>query len=81
MSLLLALDLVGTFVFAISGASAGVTRRLDLFRHPRSLFRGRKRGWHYPRRADRIGSTRRDQRLAVFGCLAPCRRDHLLLIF
>jgi uncharacterized membrane protein YeiH len=31
MSLLLALDLVGTFVFAISGATAGVTRRLDLF--------------------------------------------------
>jgi uncharacterized membrane protein YeiH len=31
MSLLLVLDLVGTFVFAISGASAGVTRRLDLF--------------------------------------------------
>lgn len=31
MSLLLALDLVGTFVFAISGAAAGVTRRLDLF--------------------------------------------------
>jgi uncharacterized membrane protein YeiH len=25
------LDLVGTFVFAISGASAGMTRRLDLF--------------------------------------------------
>jgi uncharacterized membrane protein YeiH len=31
MSLLVVLDLVGTFVFAISGASAGVTRRLDLF--------------------------------------------------
>jgi uncharacterized membrane protein YeiH len=31
MSLLLVLDLAGTFVFAISGASAGVTRRLDLF--------------------------------------------------
>lgn len=31
MSLLLVLDLVGTFVFAISGASAGVSRRLDLF--------------------------------------------------
>lgn len=31
MSLLLVLDLVGTFVFAISGASAGVARRLDLF--------------------------------------------------
>ena len=31
MSLLLILDLVGTFVFAISGATAGVTRRLDLF--------------------------------------------------
>jgi uncharacterized membrane protein YeiH len=31
MSLLLVLDLVGTFVFAISGASAAVTRRLDLF--------------------------------------------------
>jgi uncharacterized membrane protein YeiH len=31
MSLLLMLDLVGTFVFAISGATAGVTRRLDLF--------------------------------------------------
>ncbi len=29
--LLLVLDLVGTFVFAISGASAAVTRRLDLF--------------------------------------------------
>jgi uncharacterized membrane protein YeiH len=31
MSLLLVLDLVGTCVFAISGATAGVTRRLDLF--------------------------------------------------
>jgi uncharacterized membrane protein YeiH len=31
MSLLIVLDLVGTFVFAISGATAGVTRRLDLF--------------------------------------------------
>lgn len=31
MSLLLILDLIGTFVFAISGASAGVARRLDLF--------------------------------------------------
>lgn len=29
--LLLALDLVGTFVFALSGASAAVKRRLDLF--------------------------------------------------
>jgi uncharacterized membrane protein YeiH len=28
---LLALDLIGTFVFALSGASAGVRRRLDLF--------------------------------------------------
>lgn len=31
MSLLLVLDLLGTFVFAISGASVGVRRRLDLF--------------------------------------------------
>lgn len=31
MSLLVVLDLVGTFVFAISGATAGVRRRLDLF--------------------------------------------------
>jgi uncharacterized membrane protein YeiH len=31
MSLLFVLDLVGTFVFAISGATAAVTRRLDLF--------------------------------------------------
>jgi uncharacterized membrane protein YeiH len=31
MPLLLVLDLVGTFVFAISGATAAVTRRLDLF--------------------------------------------------
>lgn len=30
-SLLLALDLTGTFVFALSGATAGVKRRLDLF--------------------------------------------------
>jgi uncharacterized membrane protein YeiH len=31
MTLLLVLDLVGTFVFAISGATAGAARRLDLF--------------------------------------------------
>ncbi len=31
MSLLIVLDLIGTFVFAISGAGAGVRRRLDLF--------------------------------------------------
>jgi len=31
MSLLLVLDLVGTFVFAISGATAGMRRGLDLF--------------------------------------------------
>lgn len=30
-TLLLALDLVGTFVFALSGATAGVKRRLDVF--------------------------------------------------
>ena len=31
MSLLLILDFVGTFVFALSGATAGVKRQLDLF--------------------------------------------------
>ena len=31
MTLLLVLDLVGTFVFAISGATAGAARQLDLF--------------------------------------------------
>ena len=30
-TLLLVLDLVGTFVFALSGATAGVKHRLDLF--------------------------------------------------
>ena len=30
-TLLLVLDLIGTFVFALSGATAGVKRRLDLF--------------------------------------------------
>lgn len=30
-TLVLALDLVGTFVFALSGAAAGIKRRLDLF--------------------------------------------------
>ena len=30
-TLLLMLDLAGTFVFALSGAIAGVRRRLDLF--------------------------------------------------
>ena len=30
-TLLLVLDLVGTFVFALSGATAGVKKRLDLF--------------------------------------------------
>src|SRR5438132_13628435 len=31
MGTLLVLDLVGTFVFALSGATAGVNHRLDLF--------------------------------------------------
>ena len=31
--LLLTLDLVGTFAFAISGATAGVRKQLDLFAH------------------------------------------------
>src|SRR5215469_12442618 len=30
-TLLLVLDLVGTFVFALSGATAGINNRLDLF--------------------------------------------------
>jgi hypothetical protein len=30
-TLLLVLDLIGTFVFALSGATAGVKHRLDLF--------------------------------------------------
>ena len=30
-TLLLVLDLIGTFVFAVSGATAGVGRRLDIF--------------------------------------------------
>src|SRR6516162_4694328 len=30
-TLLMVLDLAGTFVFALSGAAAGVNRRLDLF--------------------------------------------------
>lgn len=30
-TLLLVLDLLGTFVFALSGAAAGVKHRLDLF--------------------------------------------------
>jgi uncharacterized membrane protein YeiH len=30
-TLLLMLDLLGTFVFALSGATAGVRRRLDVF--------------------------------------------------
>ena len=30
-TLLLVLDLVGTFVFALSGATAGVKSRLDLY--------------------------------------------------
>jgi uncharacterized membrane protein YeiH len=30
-TLLLTLDIVGTFVFAMSGAAAGVKKRLDLF--------------------------------------------------
>ncbi len=30
-TLLLVLDLIGTFVFALSGATAGVNRRLDIF--------------------------------------------------
>jgi uncharacterized membrane protein YeiH len=30
-TLLLVLDLIGTFVFALSGAMAGVEKRVDLF--------------------------------------------------
>ena len=32
-TLLLVLGLIGTFVFALSGATAGVRHRLDLFGH------------------------------------------------
>ena len=36
-----AVDLLGTFVFALSGATAGVKSRLDLFGSDGTLVRGR----------------------------------------
>ena len=66
MSLLLVLDLVGTFVFALSGAMAGVKHRLDLFGFWSSLLR-REMSVALPATSDRIGSAGSDQRLAIFG--------------
>lgn len=52
-SLVLVLDLVGTFVFALAGATAGVRRQLDIFGVAVLCFALRMiaihRGWELPR--------------------------------
>ena len=73
---LLVLDLVGTFVFALSGATAGVKHRLDLFGVLVLSFA-----------AGNVGGIARDlligavptgggSRLALFGRLQPGSRHH-----
>ena len=72
-TLLLVLDLGGTFVFALSGAMAGVKHRLDLFGVLVLVVRGGQRRRHHPRPADRRGAAGGDQRLALSGGLAAGR--------
>ena len=78
-TLLLVLDLVGTFVFALSGASAGVRRLMC------SAFWSCRRGGefrrHYPGPDDRSGSSGRNQRLALCGGFAAGRHYFFLLVF
>ena len=60
-TLLLVLDLVGTFVFALSGAAAGVKRRLDLFGVLVLSFAAGNAGGITPRSLDRGGAASGDQ--------------------
>ena len=74
---MLVLDLAGTFVFALSGAMAAATHRLDLFGVlTLSYRRGTPRRDHagFDHRGDAAGS---DQRLAVCRSLARRRRTHV----
>ena len=72
-TLVLALDLCGTFVFALSGAAVGIRHKLDLFG-----VRGGDRGRHYTRRATRRDSAGGNPRLAVSGRLRPRGAGHVL---
>ena len=60
--LLMVLDLAGTFVFALSGAAAGVKRRLDLFEVLVLSFAAGNAGGYRPRPADRRDAAGGDQR-------------------
>ena len=79
--LLMVLDLAGTFVFALSGATAGVNRRLDLFGILVLSFAAGNAGGIARDLLIGAGAASGDQRLALSGGLAACRHDHLLLVF
>lgn len=57
---LLVLDLAGTFVFALSGATAGIRHKLDLFGVLVLSFAAANAGGDHPRRADRRHTACRD---------------------
>ena len=79
-TLLLVLDLVGTFVFALSGATAGVKRRLDLFGILVLSFAAGNVGGITRDLLIGVGSAGGDQRLAICRGFAACRRGHFLLV-
>ena len=79
-TLLVAFDLGGTFVFALSGATAGVKHRLDLFGVLVLVFRRGQFGWDRTRCDDWSASARSYQRLAIHRCVDACRADYVLLV-
>ena len=60
-TLVLVLDLAGTFVFALSGAMAAVRHRLDVFGVLVVSFAAATSGRHGTRSADRSGAASGDR--------------------
>ena len=77
-TLLVAFDLGGTFVFALSGATAGVKHRLDLFGVLVLSFAAGNSGGIARDVMIGADSSRGHQRLAISRCFHPCRADYVL---
>ena len=76
----LVLDLTGTFVFALSGALAGVKRELDLFGVLVLSFAAANSGGITRDLLIGDRSSRGGRRLALSRRVAFCRPHHLLLL-
>ena len=75
-----AVDLLGTFVFALSGAAAGVKSRFDLFGLMALSFAACNVGGDHTRCADWCGATSGHQRLALSRGLSSGRIGDVLLV-